>query len=1247
MKSPTPFRKALSLHFVAVAVLPILLLGVFSLQYFRQKHLETISSLVDTHALNVTAEARGFLDDTSSSLSLIAAMAVAGDTRSGEDIDRHLQAAIEVSKHFESIYLLDSEQKIVHLALSAHNAVNRSDFLGLDMSSHEIFSAGPILEKQTWSDIFMSAVTAEPSITLGIPLPDGTILGTFSLQEISAELVDRVGRTSHGFHFSLVDHRGPLVADSKPQLTAVRPNLRLHPQVRAALDRQVETPSAYREGNPLLESVRLVPDVGWAAYVSLPVDEALQSLAPLRYALISMLSFAALLGVALSFWLSRRALKPVLALRDAAGAVAQGNYKQVLPTVRYEELEDLSGSFREMITAIEEREASISEGRTRFQELVNSIDGIVWEMDLADFHFTFVSDQAERILGYPLQKWFEDKDFWQRHIHHDDRDWVLSVFNSEETIGTVFDLEYRMIAADGSTVWLKDLVSLINKEGQPLRLSGVMLDITTRKAAELDLQQTSHRLQLLIDRMPFACIVWGEDHRVELWNPAAEKIFGFTKDEVVGKRTFGTFDFLIAHPGPEAGPEASPVLDEAGLLAHNITENTTKGGRTIVCEWHNTPLFDADGRNIGAISMGNDITERVNAEAALRESEQRFRTVFDTNPDAVLVTRLSDGSILSVNDYCLTMSGYTREELLGKTTSELGLWVDLEERDNYMQLLSENGIIENFEMKLRTKPGRQRIGLASARILILNDEQCLLSVVRDITEMKEAEARMVRSESRFRSLVSVMGEGIIILGFNGEVVQCNQAAERILKMHAASLIGIFHDELLDGAVREDGSLLSVADLPTTKTLQTGQPVLNQVMGLSGSDGQIVWVQMNTHALGLDKSDKPLAVVASFADVTNLKGIEKELRDREKHLQALSRQFQGVLEAIPDRILILDRDMRVVWLNWSDDRVDPASTLVSQDLRCHQLFGVECGPSAKSPSPLCDSCPVRSTFDTGRTETVQKDLADGRSLALRTFPVFNEDKEVVNVIEIAQDITDELRQQSRTMRTGQLAALGELAAGVAHEINNPINGVINYAQLILNKAVADSREQELSKRIIKESERIATIVRELLYFARAESEETALITVSAALDEALALLQHRINKEGIILRIQLEENLPRIESRSHQIQRLFLNLISNARYALVEKYPDPDPDKLLVITGTSLQRDQQSMVRVVFRDHGVGIPEDLLERVVNPFVTTKPAGEGTGLGLSISHEIVQKHRGSMTIESVFGEYTEVIVELPAT
>ena len=233
-----------------------------------------------------------------------------------------------------------------------------------------------------------------------------------------------------------------------------------------------------------------------------------------------------------------------------------------------------------------------------------------------------------------------------------------------------------------------------------------------------------------------------------------------------------------------------------------------------------------------------------------------------------------------------------------------------------------------------------------------------------------------------------------------------------------------------------------------------------------------------------------------------------------------------------------------------------------------------------------------------------------------------------------------------MRTGQLAALGELAAGVAHEINNPINGVINYAQLILNKAVAESREEELSKRIIRESERVATIVRELLYFSRAESQQVEQLTVLNALNESLSLAQNQLNKEGVALQIQLPDDLPMINSRSHQIQRLFLNLISNARYALTEKYPETDPNKVLMVIGEVIEQDHQPFVSVTFRDHGTGISPELIERVLNPFVTTKAAGVGTGLGLSISHEIVQKHDGTLSISSQEGEYTEVVIILPA-
>ncbi len=1122
MNFPATFRQTLTLHFVIVAVLPILLLGLFGIQYFKQKHLETTFSLLDTHALAVRHEAIEFLQYTSASLALVEKTLNSSFLHSDAEINQYLQIAVNEPSNFESIYLLDKQHKITHLGLLEGRDRNRQDYLGLDLSAHEVFVDQAQLSGYTWSDTFFSTLTAEPSITLGIPLENGTLLGTVSLKKLSAELIERLEHVEGNFQFSLLDHHGILIADSRPDLTSQRHNLRLHPEVRAALDNKVESPHHLHEDGSLLESVRLVPETGWVSYVSLPMQEAMQGVTPLRYLLTSVLTLAACLGVVLAIWLSRRMLRPILLLRDVAGEVAKGDYNQLLQPALYEELEDLSGSFREMISSVKDREQSIRESQASYRDI-------------------------------------------------------------------------------------------------------------------------SARLQLLINHMPFGCLMLDAENRVELWNPAAEQIFGFCSDEVVGLHPH---EFLVPEHIQEETSQILERLKNGDSLALNINENLTRDGRTITCEWYNTPLQNPDGSIKGVISMVQDISQRVSAENALKESETSFRTMFQTNPDAILITRLSDGKMVSVNDHCLSTAGYTAEEIIGKTTLDINIWVNLDERDSYLNLIRNNGFVENFEMSLRSKSGRVWTGLASSRTLVLNDEICLLAVIRNITAMKQAESRLVRSESRFRSLISVMGEGVIILGHNGEIVQCNQAAERIMKVKADDIIGKFHYELIQGGIHEDGRVYSAAESPSSLTLQKGEPVTNQIIGLPQANGQTIWLQLNTHALGLDRSGKPVAVVVSFADVTRLKHIETELRESEQHMQTLSRQFQGVLEAIPDRIMILDAQMRVIWLNWFEDDSDPTGQKLSENLCCHDLPGVHCGPSSGADSFLCDNCPVQKALVSGRTEEGQTESSDGRTLSLRAFPVFNELGEVVNVIELAQDITESLRHQEQSMRTGQLAALGELAAGVAHEINNPINGVINYAQLILNKAVADSREQELSQRIIRESGRVATIVRELLYFAREESQEVHLITVLDALNEALALTKNQMNKDGVTLQIQMPDDLPMIKSHSHQIPRLFLNLISNARYALAEKHPDMDPDKILQVIGEEVLKDDQTLVRITFRDEGIGIDAELLPRIMNPFVTSKPSAQGTGLGLSISHEIVQKHGGTLTINSVQGEFTEVVIELPA-
>lgn len=237
-------------------------------------------------------------------------------------------------------------------------------------------------------------------------------------------------------------------------------------------------------------------------------------------------------------------------------------------------------------------------------------------------------------------------------------------------------------------------------------------------------------------------------------------------------------------------------------------------------------------------------------------------------------------------------------------------------------------------------------------------------------------------------------------------------------------------------------------------------------------------------------------------------------------------------------------------------------------------------------------------------------------------------------------------QAEAVKAAHLASIGELAAGVAHEINNPINGIINYARILSNKSARGSSENDVAERIAKEGRRIAGIVKSLLSFARAGQEEKKPVSVESILREALTLTESQMRKEGIRLRADIPPGLPEIHANQQQIQQVFMNIINNAQYALNQKYPGEHAGKALDITGEEVATGGGPLVRVTFYDRGTGIPPEALDKIMNPFFTTKPAGRGTGLGLSISHGIIADHSGRISVQSVQGEYTKVLVDLPA-
>ena len=229
--------------------------------------------------------------------------------------------------------------------------------------------------------------------------------------------------------------------------------------------------------------------------------------------------------------------------------------------------------------------------------------------------------------------------------------------------------------------------------------------------------------------------------------------------------------------------------------------------------------------------------------------------------------------------------------------------------------------------------------------------------------------------------------------------------------------------------------------------------------------------------------------------------------------------------------------------------------------------------------------------------------------------------------------------ARLAQVERLAAMGELAAGIAHEVNNPVNTIINCAQL-----VADGDDDpSLLDDIVQEGMRIATIVRDLLDFARDRSDERADVEIDQPIDRVLSLVSRRLERQGIRLVSEIEDGLPTIQGRSHQIQQVLLNLVLNARDAIVEAGAELGREGEIRVIAA--RRDDSVVVTV--RDNGPGIAAGELEKIFEPFFSRRRGHDGTGLGLAVTRGIVEDHGGTIRARSEVGEFAEFEVRLPVS
>lgn len=349
----------------------------------------------------------------------------------------------------------------------------------------------------------------------------------------------------------------------------------------------------------------------------------------------------------------------------------------------------------------------------------------------------------------------------------------------------------------------------------------------------------------------------------------------------------------------------------------------------------------------------------------------------------------------------------------------------------------------------------------------------------------------------------------------------------------------------------------------------------------------------------------------------------------------------LFQAIQDPVLVVSPDGVII------DANDAALTAAKKNHT--EIIGKGICKIIHGGSSPHIKCPLEEFLKTCSPRTEETTLPGLAGEYLLTItPVKDPDGTVRKILLVARELTSDEMRKADSLRTAQMAAIGELAAGVAHEVNNPITGIINFAQLLLDDSKKDSLQAELLERIVNEGERVALIIKNLLSFARDSENINEPIEIGQVIQNSLSLVAHQLKKDGIKIKTEFSTTPCYIFGNFTQLQQVVLNLLSNARFALNERYPNSSPDKIIELRCLPFIKEEgQTVIQISIKDTGTGIPQGILNRLFDPFFTTKPSGQGTGLGLSITYGIIQDHGGIIKVDSIMHQYTKMIIELPAS
>ncbi len=897
--------------------------------------------------------------------------------------------------------------------------------------------------------------------------------------------------------------------------------------------------------------------------------------------------------------------------------------------------------FARNITEQKAAEAAREQAELRYRSLVEQLPAVIYIAEYgAHGRWSYVAPQIESLLGFSPEEWLANPSAWLEQVHPEDKERVVAQEETSAVGGLGFVSEYRMLTKAGKIVWVRDQATILPEEpGKPRVMQGVLLDITESKEAKSALRSTEERLAVTVSNAPVVLFSIDREGRFTLSEGMGLKGLGLSPGQVVGLSVYDVYrDY----------PEILNSVRRA-LAGEEFTSTIELPDRKLVYETKWTARRDPSGDVVGVTGIATDVSTRRLAEEALRESEEKYRTIAETASDGI-VTIDSKSQILFANSSMQRIFGYSPGELVGTSLTQLmpEYLRELHSRAVHRYLATGRRHInwEGIELEGLHRDGQKLLLEVSFGESVRNGVHTFTGAVRDISQRKQSEETILRERAMLDQVLQLSPDHIYFKDTQSRFTRINlsQAEWLGLKDPAEALgksdFDFFAPEHAQRALADEQLII-----------RTGQPISGKEEKEVWPDGRITWV-MTTKTPLFDPQGSVVGVMGVSRDITERKQAEAAANMMQERLSmALAASGMCMWDCdIASGNVYLSDDWSVML---GGERKETRTTISA----LWELTHPDDQPKLQAAAARTVSSSPGEPLSEYREEHRVRNLAGEWIWLESTGKIVERDARgnPLRLIGTNMDISkrkqaeEELRKTELQLQVAQkIEAVGRLAGGIAHDFNNLLMIINGQLELLYEKL---NREEEHRRKIAlaqRATDRAASLTRQLLAFSRMQALQPQVISLNAILSEMSKLLPPLVGP-NITLDLKPAQQLNSVKADPGQVEQVILNLVVNARDAMAKG------GKLTIETANvEVDSDYASLhppllaghyVMLAVSDTGIGMDPDTQARIFEPFFTTKEKGKGTGLGLASVYGVVKQSGGYILVDSAPARGSTFRIYLP--